>query len=132
MSPYQSFRRVPVPSQLAQQLQVTTIPSPVRGMIESENLSFMQPGGAVVLDNWKPTLRSIQVRGGCERWCTLDPEPVVSAFEYSSGNIQRMFAGQATKLFDVTFSVPSLVKDSQSSGNYCASQLANIDRKSVV
>ena len=115
MSPYQAFRRMPVPPQVAQQLQVTTIPAPTRGLIESENYAFMQPGGASVLDNWKPTLRSIQLRGGCQRWCTLDPEPVVSAFEYSSGNIQKMFAGQQTKLFDVTFSTPTLVKSGQTS-----------------
>ena len=42
-----------------------------------------------------------------------------------SGNNQRMFAAQATKLFDVTFGGPILVKDSQTSGNYAAAQLAN-------
>ena len=127
MTQFQAFRRVAVPPQIAEQVQVTTLPAPTRGLIESENYAFMQPGGAVVLDNWKPTMRSIQVRGGIVRWCELDPEPVVSAFEYSSGNIQRMFAGQASKLFDVTFSGgPTLVKDSQASGNYCASQLANM------
>jgi hypothetical protein len=138
MTQYQAFRRVPIPQQVAQQMQTTMLPAPTRGIIESENYAFMQPGGAVLLDNWAPTMRGVKLRGGCARWCDLhaldtpvppdgDPlrKPVVSAFEYSSGNVQRMYAGQATKLFDVTFSTPTLIKSGQASGNYCASQLAN-------
>ena len=186
MTQYQSFRRSPVPQQIAQQMQTTMLAAPTRGLIESENYAFMQPGGAVVLDNWAPTMRGVKLRGGSIRWCdlhsldapawvhshaytigntaydasdgsfwnvavahtspggtssfsdyrtaqpthwvantTIERAPIVSAFEYSSGNTQRMFAGQATKLFDVTFSTPTLVKAGQTSGNYCASQLAN-------
>jgi len=127
MSQHQAFRRVAVPQQVAQKQEATTIPAPTRGLIESENFAYMQPGAAVVLENWIPTMRGVKVRGGCKRWCVL-PEavPVVSAFEYASGNIQKMFAAQETKLFDVTFSAsPTLVKSGQTSGNYSASQLAN-------
>src|SRR4029077_1773405 len=116
MSQHQMFRRVPVPAQLAQKLQTTTLPAPIRGLIESENLAFSQPGGAVLLDNWIPTMRSLKLRGGCKKWCDLyddgvnpvppstDPSrtPIISAFEYASGNVQKMFAGQQTKLWDVT------------------------------
>jgi hypothetical protein len=179
---------MPIPQQVAQQMQTTMLPAPTRGLIESENYGFMQPGGAVWLDTWKPTMRSVQLRGGCERYCdvhALDAPawlhnhaytvgntaydvddgtfwtvavahtsptgtssfsdyrdahpthwtvnttltnarlPIISAFEYSSGNTQAMFAGNATKLFDVTFSTPTLVKSGQASGNYCASQMAN-------
>jgi hypothetical protein len=51
--------------------------------------------------------------------------PVISAFEYAAGNTARMFAAQATKLYDVTTSTPVLVKSGQASGNYVSSQLAN-------
>jgi hypothetical protein len=135
---YANFRRMPVPQQVAQQLQVTTLPAPTRGLILNENASFMQPGGALVLDNWMPTMKGIKLRGGCTRWCDLHaldvpvppvPSasrlPVISMFQYISGNNQRIFAGQTTKLFDVTAGSPTLVKSGQNSGNYVASQLAN-------
>jgi len=244
MSVHQAFRRQPVPQQVALQAQAVTIPAPTRGIIESESLAFMQPGGAVVCDNWAPTMRGVKLRGGCVRWCDLHPganvsdwqnlhqyrpnqkvrdavddtfwivqvahttgaapltfaqlrasfpiayvqtpdksilnwqngiaynslgerirdvvdgstwevaathtsaatgtfpadraahptywtlvtttrQPVVSAFEYASGNEQRMFAGNATSLYDVTSSVPVLIKSGQTSGNYVAAQLAN-------
>ncbi|HEX3412882.1 MAG TPA: hypothetical protein VHT00_14275 [Stellaceae bacterium] len=123
---YQGFRRTAVPAQAAQQLETTTIPAPTRGIIQDENLTFMQPGAAVVCDNWKPTLSGVSLRGGCDRWCVLpETTPVLSGFRYASGNNQSMFAANATKLYNVTTSAPVLVQGGQASGNYCASQLAN-------
>jgi hypothetical protein len=138
VSIHQQFRRTPVPQQAMQQMQVAQIPAPNRGIIESENLAFMPPGASLVQENWVSTMRGVRLRGGSIRWCdlhaldtTVPPvpsplrQPVVSAFEYVSGNIQRMFAAQRTKLFDVTAAGPILVKDNQTSGNYAASQMAN-------
>src|SRR4249920_2893542 len=98
---YQGFRRQAVPAQVAQQLQTTTIPAPTRGLILNENESFMQPGGALVLDNWKPTMRGSAIRGGCKTWTHLtETTSVISMFQYISGaNLHRMFAGNATKLY---------------------------------
>ena len=46
--------------------------------------------------------------------------PVVSAFEYvGDAGTERMYAANATKLFDVTTGTPSLIKSGQASGNYC-------------
>ena len=126
MSQHQAFRRAAVPQQIAQSTETTTIPAPTRGIILNENESFMQPGAAVVLDNWKPTMKGVSLRGGCERWATLpETTPVISAFEYADGINQKIFACNATKVYDVSTSVPALVKSGQHSGNYVASQLAN-------
>jgi hypothetical protein len=126
MSLHQAFRRTAVPPQVAQQLETTTIPAPSRGIIMDENQAFMQPGGCNVCDNWKPTLRGAALRGGCVRWATLpETTPVISGFQYASGNHQSMFAANATKLYDVTTGTPVLVQAGQGSGNYCASQMAN-------
>ena len=123
---YAGFRRQAVPAQVAQQLQTTTIPAPTRGLILNENESFMQPGGALVMDNWMPTMKSAKLRGGTLTWSTLpEATPVISMFNFISGTQQRMYAGNATKLYDVTFSSPVLIKSGQLSGNYVASQLAN-------
>src|SRR5436190_8444238 len=187
--PYNNLRRQAVPQQYAQQLQTSTLAAPTRGLIQNESSAFMGPGGAIVQDNWFPTLRGVQLRGGFERWNDLhaldypawtnshayavdgtiayDPadgtawlvavahtsaaspttfsvdraahptywtaqpaaitrEPVISAFEYVSGNEQKMFAANSTKLLEVTFSAaPILVKNLQTSGNYCAAQMSN-------
>lgn len=138
MSMHQAFRRQAVPQQAAQQLRAITLPAPTRGIILNENFAYMKPGGAIICDNWIPTLRGVQLRGGCIRYCDLHAldtpvppvpstlrKPVISAFEYVSANVQKMFAGQDTKLFDVSAVTPVLVKSGQLSGNYCASQLAN-------
>jgi hypothetical protein len=125
MSIHTAFRRQPMP-QGAQQLQTITIPAPTRGIIQSENEAFMQPGGAIVSDNWAPTMRGVKLRGGYTRWCVLpETTPIISGFEYISANNQRMYAANATKLYDVTSTTPVLVKDSQTSGNYVAAQMFN-------
>jgi len=126
MSQHQFFRRTAVPAEVAQQLQTTTIPAPTRGIIQNENEAYMQPGAAVICDNWKPTMRGVSLRGGHVLWCQLpETTPVISAFQYASGNIQQMFAGNLNKLYEVTTVTPALIKSGQTSGNYSASQLAN-------
>lgn len=137
---YDSYRRMPVPQQVAQALQTVTLPAPTRGIIQSENEAYMQPGGAIVQDNWAPTLRGVKLRGGTTLYCDLHandtpvpprPSPlrqeVVSAFEYVVGDaVHKMFAAQKTKLFEITSGAPVLVKGGQNSGNYCAVQLSNM------
>jgi hypothetical protein len=126
MSIHQDFRRVAVQPQAAQQLEATTIPAPSRGLALDENLAYMQPGGALVCDNWKPTLRGVALRGGCIRWSVLpETTPVISGFQYASGNDVKIFAANATKLYDVTAPTPTLIQSGQASGNYSTSQLAN-------
>jgi hypothetical protein len=127
MAAYQAFRRAPVPPQVAQQVQSVNLPAPTLGLNVSANLTQMAPGSASIQDNWKPTMQGVALRGGCVRWCVLpESTPVISAFEYASGNVQHMFAGNATKLYDVTGAgTPTLVASGQTSGNYCASQMAN-------
>jgi hypothetical protein len=148
----------------------------------------MQPGGALVQDNWMPTMKGAKLRGGCVRYCDLhayplwanntaytvgtkrtdatdgsmwncavahtsaaagtfaadraahptfwtattalpltDParKPIISGFEYLSGSVAKMYAANATTLYDVTGTLPVQVKSGQASGNYCASQMAN-------
>jgi hypothetical protein len=51
--------------------------------------------------------------------------PVISAFEYQSGNNWKMFAANATKLYDVSSPTPVLAKSGQASGNYATAQYAN-------
>jgi hypothetical protein len=126
MSRHEAFRRSAVPPEVSQQLQTITLPAPTRGIILNENEAFMQPGSAIICDNWKPTMRGVALRGGCALWATLpETTPVISAFKFASGNNQRMYVGNATKLYDVTTITPVAIKTGQASGNYVASQMAN-------
>ena len=126
MSMHQFFKRVAVQPQQAQQLRTVTLPAPTRGLIMNENESFIQPGAALVLDNWKPTMKGCALRGGHELWTQLpETTPVISMFQYISANVQQLFAGNATNLYNVSAADPLLVKASQTSGNYVASQLSN-------
>jgi len=126
MSAYAAYRRQPVPQQLAQSLRTITIPAPVRGIVQAENEAFMQPGGANVQTNWATTMKGVKLRGGCIRWCELpETTPIISAFEYSDGNAQRMYAANATKLYDVTTGIATMIKDGQGSGNYFSAQMNN-------
>ena len=196
MSQHQFFKRTAVSPQLAQQLRTVTLPAPTRGLVLNENESFIQPGAALVLDNWKPTMKGLALRGGCTLWKDLfdttpapwannkvytnlptghgsqvtdtndntywqcqvqhisaasgtfaadraahptywasisKPPPlpdnaieaVVSMFQYASGNNQRIYAATRHWLFDATAPQSNVVRFTQNSGNYVASQLAN-------
>ena len=53
MSAAPPFRRQPVPAAVrAEPARTITLPAPTRGIIQSENEAFMQPGGAIMQDNW--------------------------------------------------------------------------------
>ena len=104
-----------------------TLPAPTRGLIENENLAYMQPGGAMVVDNWFPTIRGLScvavARGGA--MLPDDGEPVISAFEYSTATIIACSPASATDLWDVTTNTPVLVQARHAVGNYAAAQLSN-------
>ena len=126
MSMHQFFKRKAVDPQIAQQLRTVTLPAPTRGLVMSENESFIQPGAALVMDNWRPTMKGCGLRGGHKLWAQLpETTPVVSMFQYISADVQHLFAGNATNLYDVSTIEPVPVKTGQTSGNYAASQLSN-------
>jgi hypothetical protein len=126
MSQHQAFRRAAVPAQIAQKLETVTIPAPTRGIIQNENEAYMQPGGAVICDNWKPTMKGVSLRGGCILRAQLpETTPVLSAFEYASGDTRKMFFANATKVYDATDTVPVAIATGRTSGNYVASQMSN-------
>jgi hypothetical protein len=140
MSRYVAFRRQPVDNQVAQHLKTVTFPAPTRGINQNENQAFMQPGAAVIQDNWSSTMRGVKLRGGCVRWCdlhaldaTVPPvpsdlrKPVVSAFEYVTANQSRMYAANIDTLYDVTTNTPVVIRVGHSSGNYVAAQFSNAD-----
>lgn len=51
--------------------------------------------------------------------------PLISAFEYTSGTIAKMFFADVPNIYDVSTTTPITVASGRTSGNYAASQLAN-------
>jgi hypothetical protein len=126
MSQHQAFKRVAVPAQVAAKLETVTLAAPTRGIIQNENEAYMQPGAAVVCDNWKPTMKGVSLRGGCTEWCQLpETTPIISAFEYVSGVKHEMYVANIGKVYNVSTGTPVAVATGRTSGNYVASQLAN-------
>ena len=106
---YRDFRRYAAPPQAAMQVIPKTLPAPIRGLILNENPAFMQPGGALNLDNWYVTEKTIKVRGGSATWTKLgtsgapDTAPVISMFNFEVSAIStHLFAATHNKLYDVT------------------------------
>jgi len=99
MSQHAAQRRVPVQQQVAAKQETITFPAPTRGLILNENESYMQPGAALIMDNWAPTMKGAKVRGGCTLWAQLpETTPIISAFSYASGTINRkMFYANAAE-----------------------------------
>ncbi len=129
MSGHVAFRRQPVPGQMAVQHQITTLPAPIRGVIEVENWAYVKPGCANIIDNWFCTQKGLRLRGGTERWAKLpDPVEIVrTGFDYVSGNVHRMFAATSTRIFDVSFAdnpVPQTGVGTLTNGNFSTAQFA--------
>lgn len=89
-----------------------SFPAPVGGWIANTNLSA--PGarlpdgtkvtGAAMLENWFPTATGIRMRGGSQQHAVIGTEgaQVTSLFRYINGNNAKMFAANATAIYDVT------------------------------
>jgi hypothetical protein len=108
--------------------ETTTLPSPVRGWIQNENLAAAQPGGALRLDNWFPTQNGIRLRGGCSKHATLSSTlPVVSFFSYVTSVTEELYAATESAVYDVTDPadatvIPTPVVSGQTSGYYVSTQ----------
>ena len=132
MSVHQFFKRTAVQPQMAQQLRTVTLPAPTRGLIMNENASFVQPGGAQVLDNWKPTMTGLRPARGLHRGVDAIAGNHASGFDGVSiherqcaANVRRQASHQALRGDRRAMARRRIVKAGQSSGNYVASQLAN-------
>ncbi len=108
--------------------QVHTFVSPVRGVVEDENFTVAQPGGASVLENFRVTTEGIAVRGGSDPVadCT---DPVLSLMSYDTAGVKKLFAATQAKIFDISdLNVGTLteVKTGQTGGYYVSEQFNTV------
>lgn len=81
--------------------------APVAGWISNRALSdskSIEGPGAAILDNFFPKASSVKLRRGKQRYATLFDEtiPVLSIFSYVNGTNQKLFAANATTIYDIT------------------------------
>lgn len=75
-------------------------PAPSAGWVQSGNIAMASGDQAELLDNFIPTAQGARIRGGAAEYADLGAS-VVRLMQYSSAGIVDIFAGTATKLFDV-------------------------------
>lgn len=117
--------------------QVASFPAPVAGWISNRSLATpreQQVQGAAILDNWFPTATSIVMRRGSEVRCIIGadeedeefvPPDVDALFTYSLGSFERMFAANATTIYDVSNPAdPVVMMDGLNGGDWSVVQFA--------
>ncbi len=101
----QSSARQPRP-----QITPQPLPAPIGGLVTSQNIGAMQPGTAIVLNNWFPTRTSIRVRGGNILQATIGQEPIESLLAYN-GPTKKLFAATDGGIYDVSSPVTDPAPD---------------------
>lgn len=84
------------------QARPVTLPAPTRGLVTNQNLSLGLPDAALQLDNWFPIQTGARLRGGALKHGTIGSNPVLSMWTYVSGNTERLFASDASSIFEMT------------------------------
>lgn len=128
----QVVTRVAVQQQAQISLDKKSFSAPVKGWVTATNLSKPIPDSAIVLDNWRPTLRGAALRGGSPRFATIDEsnvEPTRSLMNYVGGSVRELFAADETQIFDITSpsdpdTAPAASVTGQTSGYYSSINFA--------
>lgn len=82
-------------------MQPKPVPAPIAGLVTSQNIGAMEPGTAIVLDNWFPARTGIRVRGGNVKYATLGTEPVESLIAYIGSN-RQLFGASNGSVYPLT------------------------------
>lgn len=77
------------------------LPAPIGGLVTSQNIGAMEPGTAIVLNNWRPTRTGISVRGGNRKHATTGSAPVESLMNYV-GTSPALFSGAGGNITNIT------------------------------
>jgi hypothetical protein len=92
------------------------MPPPVGGWNSKDPISAMQPTDAISMINWFPRQTDVITRSGNLQLCdTGTNAPVRTLHTYESSVGRKMIAATGGKLFDVTTSIPALLKSGNAS-----------------
>lgn len=92
----------------------------VRGWIANEALSDPQPGGAAVLENFRVTATTVEMRGGNQIKATIGDgiKSVASLFSYVTGTVSKFFGATDAAIYDITTVADPLVSPAAISSGY--------------
>lgn len=127
-----SLRRKAVPSPARSQSRPKSLPAPTLGWVSAQNQAAAKPGTALVLENWFPTQTGIRLIGGSRKQARVHAtDPCRSGFAYVGGTSEKLFAANATAIYDVTSPVdanvvPSAAVSGQTDGYYTAVNYATV------
>lgn len=113
------------------QYETYSFPAPIRGWVVAESLALAQPGGALVLENFRPTKTGARLRGGSTTHAIVTSRRIASFMTYKSGSAAYLFAASNGAVYDVTntptegVEVPSAVSG-QTSDYYSSTLFATV------
>lgn len=79
-----------------------SVPAPIGGLNARDSLAAMPPTDAVTLDNFFPSLTSVDLRRGYSNWVTGLPADVESLMPYTNATAAKLFAASGTAIYDTT------------------------------
>lgn len=109
------FRRVAA-ARIPRRSAMISFPAPVRGLVLNEPQALASPGAARVLKNWWPTVGGVRLRRGCQRRATIGGVGA-ALLPYDVGGTPKLFAANATGIYDVTAPADPLVAPSPAVGS---------------
>lgn len=97
--------------------------APVGGWVSAQNLAAARPNTCLTLENWFPTTTGIRLRSGALKHATIGATPCESLMSYIGGLTRKLFAANATAIYDITNPVsptvpPAAAVAGQTSGYY--------------
>ena len=81
---------------------VASLPAPVGGWNARDSLANMEATDAVTLENWFPSVSSVNLRGGYTQFATGISGQVETLMTYSSGSSDKLFAIANGSIYNVT------------------------------
>lgn len=81
---------------------VASLPAPVGGWNARDSLANMEATDAVTLENWFPSVSSVNLRGGYSSFATGISGQVQTLMTYSSGSSNKLFAIANGSIYNVT------------------------------
>jgi len=76
--------------------------APIGGWNVRDGWDDMKSNEAIVLDNWFPSAKGVEIRGGHISHVTGFPDYVETLAEYHSGTTRQLIAASGAKLYNAT------------------------------
>lgn len=115
-----------------------TYPAPKLGLVTTADVASQQPGSALVMRNFLPTLTGCKIRGGSvKKGLAADLGDIKSAFKYKYGTTEKLFVATNSAIYDMSSpAVPPATTPAAVSGfaggDWCTFQHTNAGTSNLV